>query len=179
MERHKRMARTLGCLVASMTLGAGILEWLQPNRSSPHLSGTELIGQVARPRDPALPAEAGSSRWHSIYIDAHPADAAAGASRPHFVVAPDGRFDATNWRDQVRFDPDGVVRIGLVQNPNSSQMTAAQWSAAWKLIKALQMEWSIPRERVAWHDSLAAPVPEPAPQSGRPAPSSSPAAARR
>lgn len=153
MQRNKRMARTLGCLVASMTLGAALLDWVQPKRAPVAVtSGTELMGILPRGTAPVL--------WRGIQLDPQE----SGSVKSHFLIDQQGRWSPTAlWREQTQIGDEGVVRIGLLAVENSNQVTAEQVGMAYRLIRALQRECDIPGERIH-HDMLAVPeVPEPAP----------------
>jgi hypothetical protein len=150
MQRNKRMARTLGCLVASMTLGAALLDWVQPKRLPTGPSGrTELMSTA-----PAI--------WKAIQLE--PQAPGSDKEVSHFVISRDGRaFPTTRWQNQETAGSEGIVRISLVAASNSNQVTSEQLGKAWELIRALQQECSIASEQVHY-DMLAVPeVPEPAP----------------
>lgn len=152
MQRNKRMARTLGCLVASMTLGAALLDWVQPKRvPAAPAAGTELMSIVGQGTEPVP--------WKGIQLDPQtPGD------RSHFVIDREGRCAPTTlWRDQEPAGSPGMVRIGLLAADNSNQVTAEQVGMAKRLVRALQHECSIASEQVHY-DMLAVPdLPEPAP----------------
>ncbi len=155
MQRNKRMARTLGCLVASMTLGAALLDWVQPRRLPVVTEGrTELMSIVRQGTAPAL--------WKAIQLD--PQAPGSGKNGSHFVISRDGRaFPTSRWENQEPVGSEGIVRISLIAAGNSNQVTSEQLGKARELIRALQHECSIASEQVHY-DMLAVPaVPEPTP----------------
>jgi hypothetical protein len=163
MQRNKRMASTLGCLVASMTLGAFLLDWFQPKPSRPgaEVSHTTLISLLQ-------PGIAAPGTWRSIQLDSQ----SPGESRSHFVINREGQISKTDlW--QRPEGAEGVIRIGLISSDNSNEATPSQWSTANELIQAIQHTCGIPREQIHF-DTVAAPsVPTPAPSRHINAPRSS------
>ncbi len=152
MQRNKRMARTLGCLVASMTMGAALLDWVQPKRvPTVAAAGTELMSIVPRGTSPVS--------WRGIQLDPQ----GPGADKSHFLIDRHGQWSPTSlWREQAQVGNEGMVRIGLLAT-NSNQVTTEQIGMANRLIRALQRECEIANEQVHY-DMLAVPgVPEPAP----------------
>ncbi|MBI4579110.1 MAG: hypothetical protein HY718_05365 [Planctomycetes bacterium] len=152
MQRNKRMARTLGCLVASMTLGAALLDWVQPKRSNATGNRTELMSIV---RQGVVPGN-----WRSIQLDPEPPGRPP--NRSHFVINPDGRTLPTDlWETQQSIGNEGIVRVGLLASDNSNEVTSRQLSAAQALVCQLQNECAIENQHIHY-DMLAVPVvPEP------------------
>lgn len=154
MHRNKRMARTLGCLVASMTLGAALLDWVQPKHLPAATTRTELMS-LARTA-PAV--------WRGIQFDPQSVGSKA---QSHFVISPDGRaFPTTRWQNQEPVGTAGIVRISVLAD-NSNQITPEQASKMGELIRALQHECSISSEQIHY-DLLAVPS-IPAPKPSKPA----------
>lgn len=155
MQHNKRMARTLGCLVASMTMGAALLDWVQPKpaRLLAATSGTELAGLV-RQGTPGT--------WRSIQLAAQPANRSA--ARSHFLIRLNGQAEGTAlWQKQLAAGDEGVVRIALASD-NSNQVTSEQWSKANELVKEIQDTCLIPTGQIHVDDMLAVPsVPPPTP----------------
>jgi len=161
MDGHRRMARTLACLVASMTLGAVVLDWFQPPRPAAPLTGTELIARHVRQ---AIQRSAQGSivphRWRAIRIDPWHLGSDSEADDIHFVIDRAGGCCLTEgWRVQKPLGPTGVVRIGLLASRQSNEITRSQKSAADDLIRVLQQECNIPGQKVDWDDTLAVPPP--------------------
>jgi hypothetical protein len=154
MQRNKRMARTLGCLVASMTLGAALLDWVQPKRLPAATARTELMSIVRQGTAPGA--------WRSIHLDSQPPNRSSGYS--HFVIRADGQaFPTDLWQNRQAIGDTGVVRIALESSDNSNQVTREQIYRADELVQLLQKECSIPTEQVHL-DNLAVPtIPAPAP----------------
>lgn len=167
MQRNKRMARTLGCLVASMTVGAALLDWVQPRpaRAPAMSTGTELMSLVQQ-------GSGGPGTWRSIHLDPQPPERSA--TQSHFVINKQGQAYPTSlWRQQQSLGNTGTVRIGLMAADNSNQVTQAQWTKAAELVRAIQNECRIPNEQIHY-DTLAVPsVPQPAPTRHTPAPTRS------
>jgi hypothetical protein len=148
MDRHRRMGRTLGCLVASMTVGAVVLDWGQPNR--PH-SKTPEIALIARGND--------APPWSSIRVAPQPASATQ-SKDTHFLVDREGRCVPTDhWLKQHRLGRESVVRVALVSSAHANDVTAPQWATAQQLVGALQQTCNIPPPRVVFDDTLAVPPP--------------------
>lgn len=169
MDRQRRMRRTLLCLVVSMTVGAAFLDWIQPARSAPQASGTELIGRLTSSLRP--PVGTGKHQWQSIYIDAQPGSVGdrqrePGNSSCHLIIDRGGRWSVP--RDPASGQSPGtenVFRIGLLTPAHSNEITPAQWSAARELVYLLQAEWNLPGRNILVADTLAVPglgVTEPA-----------------
>jgi len=154
MQRNKRMARTLGCLVASMTLGAALLDWVQPKRLPAATTRTELMSKVSQGTSPAA--------WRGIQLDTQ---APGGRTAPaHFSISREGTaYRTAHWEAQQDLGGEGIVRIHLLSADNSNQVTAEQWSEARALVRALQQEWSIANEQVHYDTLAVTPVPEPSP----------------
>jgi len=159
MDRHRRMARTLACLVASMTLGAAILHWGHPVPSTTAPTGTDLIAlHIRRAIQPSAQGGEDAPRWSAIRIHPRDRDVNARAADTHFVIDEFGRWSWTqSWRGQRRLGSPGIVQIGLLAADRSHEVTQAQKRAADNLIRVLRDEYSIPARGVAWHEALAVP----------------------
>lgn len=150
----------LGCLVASMTLGAAVLDWGQPDRPPSQRRALELIAQGSTMR-----------QWDSIRVDPKH-DVSLSAKDAHFIVDAQGNCAATeNWRGQRPLDRMPQIRIGLQAPLNSNQVTVSQWNGARELIDELQRVCKISRTVVDDTIALPASAPAPRPQQGRPTPS--------
>jgi len=149
MDRHKRMARTLGCLVASMTVGAAILDAVQPSRAGAARQSIELTAR-------------GSSldqSWSAIRIAPQWAVGRSHLGETHFIIDPDGKCSPTDhWLKQRRFRQEPVVRIYLLAPAQSNYVTVAQWTTTQELVAALQQRCQIPDQRVLRDDTLAVPA---------------------
>ena len=146
MDRHSRMARTLGCLVASMTLGAMLLDWVQPDSIA---SATAPVGLMA-------PAADGHA-WKSIHVMPQRGQGSSSASA-HWVVDRDGRAVQTDhWKNKRQLLPGGEVRVCLIAPAQSNDITPRQWAAALELVAGLQQECQIARNQVVVDDTLALP----------------------
>lgn len=167
MQRNKRMARTLACLVASMTVGAALLDWVQPKpaRSLAMAAHTELMSLVQQ-------GTSAPGVWRGIQLDPQSPDKTTAGS--HFVINTEGQASPTPlWRQQRPLGSRGIVRIGLVASDNSNQVTPAQWTKATELVQAIQNECLIPAEQIHY-DMLAVPAaPQPAQSRRAPAPTRS------
>ncbi len=161
MDRHRRVDRTLFCLVVSMTFGALVLHWIQPDRSAGLAYGTDLIGVIRQP-------------WHAIHIDPQAEPSRDAQPTAHFLVDRDGkRLPTEKWQAQRNIGAQGVVRIGLEALPDSHDVTGIQRAAVESLIEALQHKCRISPDRVLWDDALAIPPPAPQAVLSRPVPSQS------
>jgi len=150
------MAKMLGCLVASMTVGAALLDWFQPNRVDADTPRTQLIAQIRDAISPAASKTTPAEKWHTIR--AVPM-AAGDASRAHFLVNRDGTWDATaQWQAQKNVGEPGVIRIGLETPSGSGEVTGAQWSATCQLRNNLQEMYKITRERFVPSPNLRPPA---------------------
>src|SRR5262249_47665650 len=119
-ERHSRTARTLGCLVASMTLGAVFLDSIQPASSA----NAKL--------SPITPLNGSRTSWRSIHVVAQ----RSGQQREtHWVVDRDGRAVPTDqWKASHRITQAGEIRISLMAPAQSNDITPRQWSSARDLL---------------------------------------------
>lgn len=144
MDRHRRMARTLGCLIASMTVGATLLDWGQPagaNGSPPVIELTAI------------------SAWSGIRIAPQWAVGTKQTGQTHFVVDGKGHCAATDhWVNQTRFNHEPVVRIYLIAPTHSNRVTDPQWTATKDLVSALQRRCNIPSNRIQRDDTLGVPA---------------------
>jgi hypothetical protein len=154
MQRNKRMARTLGCLVASMTLGAALLDWVQPKRLPAATTRTELMSIVNR--------DTPRGTWRSIQLDSQTPGTRGVAS--HFIISRDGlAYPTSRWQTQQSAGAEGTVRIHLLSAGNSNQVTPEQWKKANELVRALQRECSIAQEQVHCDELVVPTVSEPTP----------------
>lgn len=163
LHRNKRMARTLGCLVASMTAGATLLDWIRPEQTPALSARTELMSEVRDVLGQAG-AHGGSQPWYAVHVGPQrPGDALA-RRRSHFVIGRDGelsRIESSEAGEAIA--SDGVVRIGLLGSADSNEITQIQWGRAIELVQALQREYAIPGERVHLDDTLVVPIASPTP----------------
>lgn len=148
MDRHKRMAQTLGCLVASMTVGAIVLQWGQPASAptSPTQS-VELIASSIR------------GHWQAIHIDTpNRPDGQIDPLRTHFYVDRAGLLSVSKtWRDQTRVDGKQVIRIVLQPPERSNQIAAPQWETTCRLRDVLIERCRIDTRDVTVKDTLVIP----------------------
>lgn len=148
MQHNRRMARTLGCLVASMTLGAALLDWVQPKRLPAATARTELMSVLRQGTTPGS--------WRGIRLDSQVSS--TDRAPAHFLISPEGVAKSTElWQNQKSVGAEGIVRIGLLASDNSNQATNEQWSKAGELVQLLQHACSISSEQVHYDDMLAAP----------------------
>jgi hypothetical protein len=146
-DRQKRMAQTLGCLVASMTACALVLHLGQPKPDRPAVPpAIELIASVI------------NQPWHYIRIDPAPADGQIDR-QAHFFVDREGRWSATDtWRSQARLGQKGVVQIALQPSAHTNKITPAQWETTRRLMRVLLDQCNIPDRHIVLNDALAIPV---------------------
>ena len=147
-DRQKRMAQTLGCLVASMTACAVVLHWGQPKPDRPGVPpAIELIASsITQP-------------WQYIRIDPARADGQLDASQTHFFVDCEGRWSATEtWRAQTQLGQKGVVQIALQPSANTNKITPAQWETTRRLMGVLLNKCNIPDRHIVLNDALAIPT---------------------
>lgn len=150
-DRQKRMAQTLGCLVASMTACAVVLHWGQPKS-----------GRAAVPPAMELIASSVTQPWQSIRIEPARADGRIDPKQTHFFVDREGRWSDTEaWRTQSKNKQQGVVRIAVQPSTNTNRMTAAQWDTTQRLMAVLLRTCNIPndREHILLSEALALPSP--------------------
>lgn len=147
-DRQRRMAQTLGCLVASMTACAILLHWGQPKPGRP------VIG-------PALELNALSitQPWRYIRIDPARMDGSLDR-QAHFFVDREGHCSSTQtWQNQAHLGQKGVVQIALQPSANTNEITPAQWDYTRRLMTKLRETCGIPNDRdhIVWNDTLAIP----------------------
>ncbi len=139
MQHNRRMARTLGCLVASMTVGAALLDWVQPKRLPAASAQTELMSVLRQGTNPG--------NWRSIQLD--PRSSGNDRTPAHFLISPEGKAVSTDlWESQQSVGTEGLVRIGLLASDNSNQVTREQWTKAQELVKLLQNACAISNEQI-------------------------------
>jgi hypothetical protein len=135
----------LGALVASMTIGAFCLDWMQPTQSAaPTAPGIGLIarGPVAK-------------TWEGIRIEARPQDAAFRTEESHFLVYRNGnRVQTSSWESRRVLGSAPVVLVTLVTASGPQSLTSAQRMAAWDLVGKLQRDYAIPDNQVRGVDKL-------------------------
>lgn len=146
-----------------MTVGATLLDWIQPDGTPAVSERTELISEV---RDVLgySDGQGGPARqWETVHVSPlRPDDRAR--ERWHFVIARDGELSLVNpdrMGEAIGFN--GEVRVGLLGSSQSNEITPGQWARAVELVRALQEEYRIPGERVVWDDTLVVPMASPAP----------------
>jgi hypothetical protein len=155
-DQHKRMARTLGCLVASMTIGAAVLDWFQPAHQAGATPRRQLIAQIREAIHQPAEGSALPQRWHAIRVDPQRGADRTAQAPAHFVVDPDGHWSLTeHWNNQQPLGEEGVVRIGLRTPPNSNQITPVQWVETRQLIGSLQDMCHITRQGLILSKALA------------------------
>ena len=148
-----------------MTVGAAVLDWLQPVRPAHHSPGRQLIAQFREAIHQPAQGSTIDQRWHAIRIDPQHGDSDAGAKDSHIIVERDGNWRLTgNWRTQSQLGDRGVVRIRLRASAHSNQVARPQWQATTQLIRGLQQMCAIPSRRIILNDTLALPpLPSPPP----------------
>lgn len=145
-DRHKRMAQTLGCLVASMTTGAILLHWVQPKPDRPATPPAELVAHSIK------------QQWQYIHIDPARKDGRIDPQETHFFVDREGALSWTQtWRTQSHLGQKGVVRIALQRSATTNKVTPVQWETTRWLMGLLCDKCRIPERNVALADTLAVP----------------------
>lgn len=151
MDRHKRMAQTLGCLVASMTVGAVVLHW-----------GLPASGRVASAPPVELSAVAVTQPWQGIHIGPSGPGGQFDPARIHFFVDRKGFWSLTeSWNAQRSVGGRGIIRIALEPSPDGNQISGPQWETTQRLRKVLVEKCRIPIGRVDLDDTLVPPLVEP------------------
>jgi hypothetical protein len=147
MDRHRRMAHTLGCLVASMTVGAILLHVVQPKPDRPAAV-------------PALELVAVTQEWQSIQVEPARPDGRIDPAQTHFFVDRDGRCsDTETWRTQKHVGQPGIIHIAIQPTGNANKVTGAQWNTTKLLVGDLEQKCRIPNKRVILSKGLAPPAP--------------------
>jgi hypothetical protein len=145
-DRHRRMAQTLGCLVASMTAGAVLLHWVQPKPERTATPPAELVAHSIK------------QQWQYIRIDPARKDGRIDPRETHFFVDREGALSWTQtWQTQSHLGQKGVVRIALQPSAHTNQVTAPQWETTRWLMSLLCNKCRIPTRNVALADTLAVP----------------------
>lgn len=142
MDNHRRMTRMLGALVASMTIGAFCLDWMQP-------------AQTATPSAPGIGLMAVARTWEGIRIEAHAQDGSFRPEDTHFLIYRNGnRVQTPSWAAQRVLGSAPVVQVTLVAATGQQGLTSAQRLAARDLVRELQQNYAIPADRVRGGDKL-------------------------
>jgi hypothetical protein len=142
------MEVTLGCLIASMTLGAAVLDWSQPDRTLASYSSTELMARhVENAIGPSDSTQPGEYDWQSIRLSSV---SPATASGRHVVIDAQGkyRFQPSFQQHQTLSGQPGVIQIGVVVDRSSKTLNPTQRRIALSLVQALQKKCGIPDARV-------------------------------
>ena len=147
MDKHRRMTRMLGALVASMTVGALCLDWMQPVRTTaPPAPGIELMA-----RGPS----SDQIWWKGIQIEARAQNASPHLENFHFIVYRNGNTVQTdNWSSKRILGGSPVVQVMLLMAPGPQGVTSTQRSAARDLVHRLQRDYAIPSDRISGADKL-------------------------
>jgi len=149
----------LACLVASMTIGAAVLEWSQPASSAQPFTGRQLIAQLKDAIHQPDQDDAAARRWQTIRIEPRNKDSQGGAPDCHFLLRRDGRLEFTeNWRAQRQLPEAGVIEIALEVSTGSDQANRVQRQGAEHLVRSLQEMYGIPSRGILPNDALGLPV---------------------
>jgi hypothetical protein len=149
------MAKMLGCLVASMTIGAAVLDGFEPKRPDTATPRRQLIAEIRKAIYPAAEGSTLTAKWRTIR--AIPV-ASSDTSRVHFIVHRDGNWSYTpSWQNQEPIGERGVIRIGLSTPANSAEITTTQWGAACQLRNNLQEMYKITLEGFVLSPNLRLP----------------------
>ena len=133
MDHHRRMTRTLACLVASMTAGAVFLDWMKPVRPTNASPGIELM--ALGPVEPV---------WEGIDVEICPSDDRLTLKGSHFLVYSNGNWDRTEHSlAQKPLGSRALVRIALL-DAGGEGVTPAQRSTAQALARRLHEQYGIP-----------------------------------
>jgi len=148
------MLKTLSTLAVCMTVGAGLLGWLEPTPQD-YASGRSLLTDQANAalrrglaRELVRTAHLQPAAWGGIEVVALGGPATGrgtmlSARTPpdgiHFLVLPDGRFQALPaWRNSRAVgDSTPVIRIGLSVDSTARRVPPAQWAALQALLVEL------------------------------------------
>ncbi len=157
MFRLTRMEVTLGCLVASMTLGAAMLDWFQPNQPAAPWRTTELMARhIQAAIHPAGRPTPQSSSWNAIRFEPHPAGKREGLDQFDIVIDREGNYVLTgNLKRESNSDQSkGVIRIGVLVPPTSNETNSAQSLTAAELTNVLREQCGISEQNVEKHGNL-------------------------
>jgi len=151
-DQRTRTAKTLGCLVASMTAGTALLSWMEPRDIPREIRPGPLL--IAHPAARAVESWTSTSttRWRGVvvhFLGQRLPPGAVGDSRLlHFVVEPDGRV----WRGKANGKAaDGVIRVGIAgAATHPDRMSAAQGRGLRRLLHRLRAEYGIAPGSVFW-----------------------------
>jgi len=158
MDRHRRIARTLCCLVASMTIGAVVLDMSQPSYQAGQKPSHQLAALLKKAIDNHHKGSVNQQLWQEIHI--YPLDAGSGrkTGNSHFLIDHNGNMSATeNWQVQKYNATPGAISIGVLTSTNSNDLSKPQWGKVERLILGLQQLCKIPGNRVIWFDNMASP----------------------
>lgn len=104
------MAKTLGCLVGAMTVGAVFLHWIEP-ASSPADNGYAVQLRALEVKQAVQPNEAVAAvRWRGVIIRADGKQ----AGEPHFRVTSRGELiKGEPWMSQQDLGESGFIEVSL------------------------------------------------------------------
>lgn len=130
MDWRPRMERTLFCLLVSMTAGALILHFSQPNRPAAGRPGTELMSRT--------------QAWHAVHISPQPDVPTSASTSSHFFINQQGQtYPTDSWIAHRALGQPGVLQIGLQTPIDSREISPEQWAAAMDLIRFLKDNFRI------------------------------------
>jgi hypothetical protein len=145
----------LACLVASMTVGATVLDWSQPATSAELLPGPQLTAQLRDAVRHVGQDDGAGHRWRAIRIEPHHQGSADAGAACHFLIRRDGTFELMDDpQAQRRLAEEGVIGIALEVSASSNQTTRVQSRTARQLILSLQRAYGIPSQAVLTSDAL-------------------------
>lgn len=157
MLRLNRMEVTLGCLVASMTLGAAVLDWSQPNGAYRSLSPTELTALHLKDKiDRSMESQAQAGQWSSIYIGPRADTQSSPVADCHIVIERDGQCAVSDdfIKGQSLPGYQGQVRIGMVVSGRDTQASSSQIQVAERLVHILKKKCAISDHQIELDRSL-------------------------
>lgn len=148
MNAQSRMAKTLGCLVGSMTVGALILHWIQP--AAPPFGSDYAFRLIAREVKGSVEAQPApdSPSWRAVEI------AAGAPTEPsHFRITRAGQLTMNEaWRRQSGIEV-GTIRVIVDPPAHAESVSAQQIDTLHALLTELRRAYLTPEALVSLNEA--------------------------
>ena len=166
--------KTLAALVAALTVGAGVLIWMETDPARPTVSLSleavkpeSVSGVVSVIRDTDVPLQ--YIRWGNVVVHDSGRDGPDIARGCHFLIGSSANYGdgavvpTRRWRWQHEGEHISVpgysynqntIGICLLTDSRRAALTPEQFASLVELVRSLQVTFQIPRDHVYLHSDL-------------------------